>query len=51
MFIARSSKIPGPGNLGLDSVNEKAPKKPEKKRIVSSVLLSSVKRLGICMHV
>ena len=32
---------------GLD-LNKKPPK-PEKKRIVSSVLLSSVKRLGMCV--
>ena len=28
----------------------KKPSKPEKKRIVSSVLLSSVKRLGMCVY-
>ena len=33
---------------GLD-LNKK-PSKPEKKRIVSSVLLSSVKRLGMCVY-
>ena len=39
----------GPGLLGLDRLNEKTPK-PEKKRITSSVLLSSVKRLGMYVH-
>ncbi len=50
-MFARSDKMPGPDILGLDRVNAKAPKRPEKKRIASSVLLSSVKRLGMCMCV
>ena len=50
-MCARSGKMQGPGLLGLDRVNEKAPTKPEKKRIASSVLLSSVKRLGMYVYI
>ena len=50
-IFTRSGKMPGPAILGLDHVNAKTPKKPEKKRIASSVLLSSIKRLGMCMYV